>query len=76
MFKRLERREAPFHLRGKKPLHKRAASVGTDLSITAALQKSLSTAHAGVHRTEPISDAIIQSIPKTAFLVHIGALCP
>lgn len=42
--------------------------MGTDLSITAALHKSLSTAHARVDRTEPIS--------HTAFFTHIGALCP
>lgn len=50
--------------------------MGTDLSITAALQKSLSTAHAGVRRIEPITHAIIPSVPNTAFLVRIGALCP
>lgn len=42
--------------------------MGTDLSITAGLQKSLSTAHARVDRTEPIS--------HTAFSIHIEVLCP
>lgn len=54
----------------------RAASMGTDLSITAALQKSLSTAHGRVDRTEAISHTIIPSIPNMAFLVHIGGVCP
>lgn len=38
--------------------------MGTELSITAALQKSLSTTHAGVDRMEPISHAIIPSVLK------------
>lgn len=42
--------------------------MGTDLSITAALQKSHSTAHARVDRTEPIS--------HTALFTYIGVLCP
>lgn len=50
--------------------------MGTDLSITAALQKSLSTARAGVHRTECISHTIIPSIPNSAFVVHVGGLFP
>lgn len=50
--------------------------MGTDLSITAALQKSLSSAHGRVDRTEPISCTIIPSIPNMAFLVLIGAVCP
>lgn len=75
MFKRLERQEGSFHLR-EKTLYMRAASMGTDLSITAALQKSLSTAHGRVDRTEAISHTIIPSIPNMAFLVHIGGVCP
>lgn len=50
--------------------------MGTELSITAALTKSLSAAHAGVDRTEPISHAIIPSVPNTVVFVHIGVLCP
>lgn len=48
--------------------------MGTDLSITAALQKSLSTAHGRVDTTEPISHTIIPSIPDMAFLVHVEAV--
>lgn len=48
--------------------------MGTDLSITAALQKSLSTVHGEVDRTELISHTIIPSIPDMSFLVHVEAV--